>query len=351
MTRPAALWKALEHDKVQCRLCAHFCILAPGQRGRCGVRENQQGVLFTLVYDKIAALNLDPVEKKPLFHFLPGTTTLSLGTPGCNLACSFCQNASLSQPPRPGQPIRGQRVTPQELVRMAQQAKASSLAYTYSEPTIFFELMRDTAEQAQQAGLANIMVSNGFQSPDCLDALGGLIQAANIDLKAFRNSFYRDVCAARLTPVLKNLVRIRALGWHLEVTTLVIPDLNDSDQELNDIANFIARELGPDTPWHVSRFHGCHQLADHPSTPLATLQRAYEIGRAAGLHYVFVGNVPGSGLENTVCPKCGQVVIKRQGFALGQIRLEHGRCTACHTAILKPEHLGPTGKPAPHEST
>lgn len=336
MTTPALLWKALDQDRVQCRLCAHFCILTVGQRGRCGARENQQGQLMTLVYDKIAALNLDPVEKKPLFHFLPGTTTLSLGTHGCNLTCAFCQNASLSQPPRPGQPIGGQKVAPQELVRSAQQLGAASLAYTYSEPTIFFELMRDTAEQARKAGLANIMVSNGFQSPACLKALDGLIQAANIDLKAFTNSFYRDICGVRLTPVLKNLAQIHALGWHLEVTTLIIPGLNDSDQELHNIASFIQGELGAHTPWHVSRFHGCHHLADHPSTPLTTLERAYAIGRACGLQYIFVGNVPGSGLENTVCPGCGQVVIKRQGFTLGHVRLDQGRCTNCGTGILRP---------------
>lgn len=341
MATPALFWKTLTHPTVQCQLCAHFCLIEPGQRGRCGVRENRDGELFTLVHDAVAALNLDPVEKKPLFHFLPGSTTLSLGTPGCNLACTFCQNASLSQPPRETGIIRGERIPPEDLVRSALRLSAASMAYTYSEPTIFFELMRDTAEAALDSGLQNIMVSNGFQSPACLDALDGLIQAANIDLKAFTEHFYRDICSARLAPVLKNLAHIRRLGWHLEVTTLVIPELNDSESELTSIARFLVRDLGPDTPWHVSRFHGCHRMADHPSTPLDTLKRAYDIGRAEGLHYVFVGNVPGSDLENTFCPDCGQLVIERHGFTIRRTRLTNGHCNSCGAAIIKPEHLGP----------
>lgn len=340
MSTPALLWKALTDHDVQCQLCAHFCVIKPGQRGRCGVRENRDGELFTLVHDAVAALNLDPVEKKPLFHFLPGTTALSLGTPGCNLACAFCQNASLSQTPRESGRIEGERIPPQDLVRTALLQKAASMAYTYSEPTIFFELMRETAELAQKEGLQNIIVSNGFHSPACLDALDGLIQAANIDIKAFTEHFYRDVCSARLAPVLKNLSHIRRLGWHLEVTTLVIPELNDSDQELTDIARFVVRELGADVPWHVSRFHGCYRMADHPSTPLDTLKRAYDIGRAEGLHYVFVGNVPGSDLENTICPGCGQVVIERAGFTIRRTRLTDGCCNSCGRVIIKPEHLG-----------
>ena len=341
MATPALLWKPLAHQAVQCQLCAHFCIIEQGRRGLCGVRENRDGKLATLVRDSVAALNLDPVEKKPLFHFLPGTTTLSLGTPGCNLACAFCQNASLSQPPRETGVIQGERIPPKDLVRSALRLGAASMAYTYSEPTVFYELLRETAKLALDAGLQNIIVSNGFQSPTCLDSLDGLIQAANIDLKAFTDGFYRDICAARLTPVLKNLIHIRRLDWHLEVTTLVIPDLNDSERELTDIARFLVRELDPDTPWHVSRFHGCHRMADHPSTPLDTLKRAYDIGRAEGLHHVFVGNVPGSDLENTFCPGCGHVVIERHGFAIRRTRLTNGACNSCGATIIKPEHLGP----------
>jgi pyruvate formate lyase activating enzyme len=339
MNTPALLWRPLEKNTVQCLLCAHFCRIDDGDRGQCGVRENRAGSLFSLSYDKVAALNLDPVEKKPLFHFLPGTTTLSLGTPGCNLACLFCQNDSLSQPPRLGGQVKGESIPPRDIVRMAQTSGAASVAYTYSEPTVFFELMLDTATLAKEVGLKNIMVSNGFQSPQCLDELGTLIQAANIDLKSFRDDFYRDVCSARLDPVLKNLAHIKRLGWHLEVTTLVIPELNDSDRELTNIARFICDELGADTPWHVSRFHPCHHMREHPPTPLDTLKQAYDIGRAAGLHHVFVGNVPGSGLEDTLCPGCGLRVVERSGFTILRDRLRRGVCAGCGEIVIRQENL------------
>lgn len=338
MTHPAILWKTRD-DCIQCQACAHFCRIPEGQRGQCGVRENSDGTLRTLSYDSIAALNLDPIEKKPLFHYLPGTTTLSLGTPGCNLSCSFCQNASLSQPPRQGKPVRGEAVSPKELIRMAQASGAASLAYTYSEPTVFIELVCDTAELASTNGLGNVLVSNGFQSPECLDLLGPVVQAANIDLKAFSERFYRDICGAKITPVLKNLVHMKRLGWHLEVTTLVIPGENDSDQELTDIARFILADLGADTPWHVSRFHPCHQMIDHSPTSLDTLKRAWDIGKAAGLWHVFVGNVPGSGLENTICPGCGHVVMERNGFTVLRDRMEKGKCRGCGRETIKPQHL------------
>lgn len=345
MDTPALLWRPLEDATLQCLLCAHFCRIEDGGRGQCGVRENRGGKLFTLSHDRVAALNLDPVEKKPLFHFLPGTTTLSLGTQGCNLACLFCQNASLSQPPRLGAALQGNRIPPQEIVRLAWKSKAASVAYTYSEPTIFFELMRETAILAREEGLANIMVSNGFQSPQCLDELKNLIQAANIDLKSFRDEFYRDICSARLGPVLENLAHMKKLDWHLEVTTLVIPEINDSDRELTDIARFVRDELGRDTPWHVSRFHPCHQMLEHRPTPLDTLKRAYDIGRGEGLHHVFVGNVPNSGLEDTSCPGCGQKVVERSGFTILRDRLQRGACPGCGQVIIRPENLGPAAQP------
>lgn len=340
MTTPALLWRQLKGDTVQCRLCSHFCRIEAGKTGLCGVRRNDGGNLVTLSYDKIAALHLDPIEKKPLFHFLPGTTTLSLGTPGCNLSCAFCQNWSLSQPPRQGLPIEGRPIPPRDIVRMAHASGAASIAYTYSEPTVFYELMLETATLARQDGLANIMVSNGFQSPECIDALNGLIQAANIDLKAFREEFYRDICGARLKPVLDNLVHMRRLGWHVEVTTLVIPDENDSDAELGDIARFLCTELGPDVAWHVSRFHPCHRMSNHRPTPLDTLRRAFDIGRAAGLAHVFVGNVPGSGLENTVCPGCGRTIVERSGFEVLRNRLRHGACPDCGREIIGRQWVG-----------
>ncbi|GAB1410442.1 AmmeMemoRadiSam system radical SAM enzyme [Desulfovibrionales bacterium] len=288
--------------------------------------------MHTLVYESIAALQLDPVEKKPLFHFFPGTTTLSLGTPGCNFHCTFCQNAHLSQI-QPGRGIHGQAIAPDHLVAEAVRVQARSVSYTYSEPTVFFELVRDTAWSAQAAGLANILVSNGFQSPHCLEQLGPHIQAANIDLKSFSNAFYERMCGARLRPVLDNLVQMRSLGWHLELTTLVIPGLNDSDQELTDIASFIYTHLGADIPWHISRFHPCYQLNTIPPTPVATLQHACALGKARGLHFVYGGNIPSAGLEDTICPGCGAVVIERHGFHVRTMRLHAGSCQTCGQQI------------------
>ena len=331
--REARLWKPLSDHKVQCRLCAHFCVIDEGQRGRCGVRENHGGCLETQVYGRVAALNLDPVEKKPLFHYKPGTTTLSFATMGCNFACTFCQNHSLSQPPRAGRPAQGRDMSPAQLVQAAVEHGADSISYTYSEPTVFFEFMQDTARLAHERGLGNIMVSNGFQSPECLAELDGLIDAANIDLKAFSEDFYRDQCGAHLKPVMDNLKRIRDMGWWLEVTTLVIPGLNDAEKELAGIASFIAADLGRDTPWHVSRFHPDYRLTDRGPTPVAVLETAFRLGREAGLDYVYTGNVPGHDGENTRCPSCGEIVVGRRGFSILETNLKDGACARCGAAI------------------
>ncbi|NMC50982.1 MAG: AmmeMemoRadiSam system radical SAM enzyme [Desulfovibrio sp.] len=329
----AALWKPLENRRVQCRLCSHFCRIDEGKRGRCGVRENGDGRLYTLVYDKVAATNLDPVEKKPLYHFLPGTMSFSFGTMGCNLSCLFCQNAFLSQTPRTGGPIEGRKITPEELVAAALGSGASSISYTYSEPTIFFELMRDTARKAKEKGLKNIMVSNGFQSPQCLEELAPLIDAANIDLKAFTDDFYRKVCGARLEPVKKNLAHIRRLGWWLEVTTLLIPGLNDSGSELREMAAFLVAELGADTPWHLSRFHPDYRMTDRPPTPESTLAMAKKIGVEAGLRFVYVGNLGPREQNDTLCPACGALLARRAGFSCGPVRLKNGTCPECGGAV------------------
>lgn len=331
--KEALLWKALDQDKVQCRLCNQFCIIEPDHWGKCGVRENRGGKLYTLVYDRVAAANLDPVEKKPIYHFYPGTRTFSFGTPGCNMACSFCQNADLSQAPKESHLVRGQTTTPEQLVQAALTQKAHSISYTYSEPTIFFELMLDTAQLARENGLKNIMVSNGFQSPQCLDELGPHIDAANIDLKAFTDDFYSQRCDARLEPVLKNLKHIRELGWWLEVTTLLIPGLNDSDEELTGLSGFIAKELGPGTPWHVSRFHPQYRLTDRESTQVATLEKAVRIGREQGLEYVYIGNVPGHPDDDTRCHSCSAPLIRRRGFSVAANNVRDGKCRECGAEI------------------
>lgn len=329
----ARLWKGLSDGRVQCRLCSHFCIVGDGEAGACGVRVNRGGALSTLVYDRVAALAVDPVEKKPLFHFLPGTLTLSFATMGCNLGCDFCQNHTLSQPPRDGREPTGQAAKPDELVEAAVRRGCASISYTYSEPTVFFELMEDTARLGAEAGLRNVLVSNGFMSPECLDRLGPLGHAANIDLKSFSEAFYRDRCQARLGPVLDNLVRIRELGWWLEVTTLVIPGLNDSDEELTAIAGFIAHDLGPEVPWHVSRFHPDFRQTGVGPTPVATLERAWAIGRSVGLEHVYTGNVPGHDAESTRCPGCGEKVVDRRGFSVLRSTLREGACPRCGRAL------------------
>jgi len=341
---PARLWRPLKDNQVQCLLCSHFCVIKPRERGKCGVRVNRpeegEGALFTLVYGLPAAVNVDPVEKKPLYHFLPGTRTFSLGTMGCNLSCTFCQNASLSQPPRLGSRITGHLASPADLVAAALESGSKSIAYTYSEPTVFFELVEDTARLARARGLKNILVTNGFMSPDCLEAFGpdspaepGLIQAANVDLKAFTEAFYQVRCGAKLAPVLANLKHMRRLGWWLEVTTLLIPGLNDAPEELKDMAAFIAAELGPDTPWHLSRFHPDYKLTDRPVTPHATLLAAREAGRAAGLRFVYIGNASGPGFGDTLCPDCKAVVLGREGFQAELGGLSSGACAACGLAL------------------
>jgi pyruvate formate lyase activating enzyme len=333
---PALLSKTLSDGTVLCCACAHFCRLPEGTRGQCGVRAHHQGRLVSLVGHRVAALHVDPIEKKPLFHFLPGSTTLSLGTQGCNFRCAFCQNWTLSCVRGP---IQGEEVPPQRLVEAAQDLGCASIAFTYSEPTVFLELVVETADAALPHGLKLVLVSNGFQSPQTLRLLHQRIHAANIDLKG-PDRFYRTLCGGRLAVVQRNLMRMRQMGWHVEVTTLVIPGHNDADADLVAIARFLARELGPETPWHVSRFHPCHKMPTTPPTPLETLLRARDIGREEGLRYVFVGNVRQEGLEDTVCPECGATAIARYGFSVTLMHLKSGRCSQCGTAILPqlPEH-------------
>ncbi|MDQ7032883.1 MAG: AmmeMemoRadiSam system radical SAM enzyme [Desulfonauticus sp.] len=329
---PAILWKRLDEGLAQCELCSHFCVLALGKSGKCGVRVNQEGTLYTLVKDKIAALNVDPIEKKPLFHFLPKSTTLSLGTMGCNFACTFCQNYTLSQPPKHGRPIYGEEISPKQLVSFARQYNCASISYTYSEPTIFIEIVLETAQLAKKNNLKNILVTNGFQSKKCLQTLNAYIDAANVDLKSFQESFYSSYCDGHLKPVLNNLELIKKMGWWLELTTLIIPGLNDSEQELKQIASFIYNHLGPDTPWHISRYHPAYKK-HLPPTPTSTLEKAYTIGKEIGLNYVYLGNTPGHQTENTFCPFCGKVLIKRYGFQVQEIRITHNSCSFCQQKI------------------
>ena len=319
-------------NKVQCGLCSHRCLIPPGKRGICSVRENQDGVLYSLVYDKIIAHNVDPIEKKPLFHFLPGSASFSIATPGCNFRCKHCQNADISQLPQDrGGLILGEERTPASMVESARKLHCSSISYTYTEPTIFFELAYDTALLAHEAGLKNVFVTNGYITPEALQAIRPNLDAANIDLKGFRDDFYRHICGAKLQPVLDAIKLYKECGIWIEITTLVIPGHNDSDEDLSGIARFI-KSVGEDVPWHVSRFHPTYKLTDQPITPRETLARARQIGLDAGLRYVYEGNIPGEG-EDTMCPNCRQTVIERIGFSVESVNMDSGKCGHCGSKI------------------
>ena len=317
---------------VHCGLCPHHCRIKPGEAGTCGVRRNDGGSLVSLVYGLTVAQNVDPIEKKPLFHFLPGSTSFSIATAGCNLHCRHCQNADISQMPRDAGRIAGRPLAPEEAVRRALAAGSASISYTYTEPTVFFEYAFDTAVLAKRTGLRNVFVTNGYTAAEPLRAIAPHLDAANVDLKSSSDAFYKKICGARLQPVLDTLRLYRELGVWLEVTTLVIPGENDSDEDLGGCARFVAEELGREVPWHVSAFHPTYLLTQRPSTPPETLQRARRIGMDAGLRFVYEGNIPGEG-ENTACPGCGKAVITRYGFAVRENRLKGGTCPDCGAAV------------------
>ncbi len=323
------LYERLAGDSVRCNVCAFRCIIRPGARGVCLVRRNVAGTLHTLVYGRAATQQIDPIEKKPLFHFYPGTTTYSIDTVGCNLRCRFCQNWQASQAVRDEELMVGSEATPEQIVSAARRWDCRSISYTYTEPTVFFEYAYDTARLAHEAGLANVFVTNGYETPEAVETIRPYLDAANVDLKSFSDDFYRRLCTARLQPVLDTLRLMKRLGIWLEVTTLIIPDLNDSDDELRALTSFLVEELGGDTPWHVSRYFPAYRLADKPPTPLDTLERAATIGREAGLRHVYVGNVPGGERESTHCPHCGHLLIHRRGFDLVKNRLQNGLCPRC----------------------
>lgn len=330
--KEAMFYEQEDNNRVRCGLCRFRCLIKDGARGICNVRENKGGILYSLVYGKLCAEHLDPIEKKPLFHFLPGSNSYSIASVGCNFSCQHCQNYEISQVDR-ADPIRGEKKTPQQIVQRAKAANCRSIAYTYTEPTIFYEFAYDTARLAKEAGLRNVFVTNGYITKEALAHISPHLDAANIDLKGFSEGFYRDVVHARLSEVLDSIIAYRKLGIWIELTTLIIPDLNDSDVELKGIADFIAGNLGKDTPWHVTQFYPTYQLIDLPRTPVDTLKKARNIGLAAGLKYVYEGNVPGSGGENTSCPSCGALLIRRYGFLIDSNRISNGICSVCGTSI------------------
>ncbi len=291
------LYEKLENGKVKCLNCAHYCNILPQKRGICGVRENKNGKLYALNYGKVIALNVDPIEKKPLYHFLPKTYSLSLSTVGCNFKCQNCQNWKISQFSE--KEIPGKKLTPEEIVRMAKDNNLPSISYTYTEPAIFSEYALDTMKLAKNRGIKNVWVTNGFWSKELFDMVSPYLDAVNVDLKGFTEEFYKKYCSGRLEPVLETLKRLKKNKIWTEITTLVIPDLNDQKETFKGIAGFIKKELGEGTPWHVARFSGAAswKLNNIPDTPLETLKTAYKIGKEAGLEYVHIGNVPGLSTE------------------------------------------------------
>ncbi len=330
----ALLFEPLEDRKVQCRLCAHQCEIRDGRAGICQVRVNRRGRLETLVYGKLIARSVDPIEKKPLYHFLPGSRSYSIATVGCNFKCRFCQNADIAQMPAERQGlVVGEEAAPEAVVAEAVAGGCASIAYTYTEPTVFFEFALAVAKQAKAEGLGNVFVTNGYMSAEALDKVAPYLDAANVDLKAYSDEFYRKMCRARLAPVKATLKRMKARGILVEVTTLVIPGLNDEPSELKALATFLVDELGPETPWHLSRFHPTYRLTDRPHTPVETLQAAHHIGREAGLKYVYIGNVPGSGAENTYCPSCQNIVINRFHYHARTRLIDGNHCAYCHAPI------------------
>jgi len=327
----ASWYKKLADRKVECQLCPQACTVADAERGTCGVRENRAGTYVTLVHGLACSVHVDPIEKKPLFHVLPGEQAFSFATAGCNVECKFCQNWEISQF-RPEQ-VRAYYLPPEALAETARRSGARLTAATYSEPVVFWEYVRDAASAARKVGLRPTVVSNGYIQEQPLRDVLPLLDAVKVDLKSFRDRFYVEQVRGKLEPVLKALEIVRASGVWLEIVVLLIPTLNDSEAEVRDLARWVKEHLGSDVPLHFTRFHPTYRLTNLPPTPVATLERAWAIARDVGLEFVYLGNVPGHPAENTVCPGCGEVVIRRVGFRIRENNLSEGRCRQCRRVI------------------
>jgi pyruvate formate lyase activating enzyme len=329
--RPAAFFSKLPQNIVQCQLCPRNCEVRDGDRGECGVRENRQGEYYTLVYGNPGAVHVDPVEKKPLFHVLPGSDSFSIATAGCNLHCKFCQNWEISQA-RPEETFNID-LPPEKAVAEATKSGSRSIAYTYVEPIIFYEYMLDVAKRAKAAGLLNVCHSAGYVNPEPLAELATVLDAACIDLKAFDTRFYQDVVGGKLGPVLKTLQTLHHKGVHLEIVNLVIPQFNDQPQKITGMCKWIKEELGPLTPLHFSRFYPLYKMLNHYPTPVSTLERCRDLALKAGLKYVYLGNIPGNPAESTYCHACSKLLIARTGYQIGEMHLKDGKCAYCGAAI------------------
>ncbi|MCX6777368.1 MAG: AmmeMemoRadiSam system radical SAM enzyme [Candidatus Micrarchaeota archaeon] len=324
--KEAYLYKKLGNVEVKCLLCAHGCIIRNGARGFCGVRENRNGILYSLVYGKLCSQAVDPIEKKPFYHFRPGSLAFSIATVGCNFRCLHCQNASISQP----REIVGEDVTPERIAEMALASNCDGIAYTYTEPTIFFEYAVDTAKIARKKGLYNVFVTNGYMTEDAIKKMGD-IDASRIDLKSMSDKFYREICSARLEPVLKSIKLLHS-RQHVEIINLVIPTKNDSDEDIRALCKWVF-DLDKSIPLHFTAYYPSNKMAI-PGTPASTLEKAYCIAKEEGIEYPYVGNVPGHPGENTYCPKCNEQVIERSGFSVSRMNLAKGnKCPNCGAEI------------------
>jgi len=329
--KEAEFYKKHLDKEIECELCPRKCLVGDRERGYCGARENIDGSYYTLVYGTPCSANVDPIEKKPFFHFHPGSAAFSIATAGCNLNCKFCQNWQISQF-RPEQ-IRSMDLPPSDVIGQAIKYNCRSIAYTYSEPVIFYEYMRDTAEAGAERDIQSVMISAGYIQPEPLRKLLPHLHAVKIDLKSYRENYYRDICGGQLQPVLDTLVILKDSGIWFEIVYLMVPTLNDARAEIEDLCGWIAKELGPDVPVHFTRFYPNYLLKDLPPTPVENLETAYDIARDKGLNFPYIGNVYGHDGENTYCPGCGEILIKRTGFRIDKSSLDDGACAKCRRTI------------------
>ncbi len=329
--KEALFYQKLPNRRIKCKLCPRECIVGDKERGYCGVRENRGGTYYTLVHSRVCAAHIDPIEKKPLFHYLPGTLAFSVATAGCNVDCKFCQNWDISQS-RPEQ-VPANYLPPQTIAALAAQNRCPTIAYTYSEPAVFSEFLMDTADAGHQAGIRSVAISNGYLQDEALRTAYAKMDAVKIDLKAFSQAFYRDVVGGELKPVLDSLVTLRKMNKWTEIVYLVVPTLNDGDQEFRSLAGWIRTNLGGEVPLHFTQFHPDYLLRNLPITPVSTLERAKAIAEGEGLHYVYIGNVPGHPGQHTYCPRCRKVLVARTGFEVRQMLIQKGGCPFCGQRI------------------